>query len=333
MAYQIDHTLAILQSVMNAHSATLSQASAGPPPLVIANAVEPRADLAMRLLTHVEERFGLDINKAIAEKLLRILEPNDLPDLRAHVALLEQAPSDHSEWISLIERLTVHETYVMRDPDQLNLFGDLLPALIGQASRSHASTLRFWSIGCSSGEEAFTIAALVLRALLATGNAVENGDGITPLAPWKVEILGSDISPRALALANNARYETGPLSSFRNELQELGRLFPAAPKHSGSNSPVVRTAHPCLRSTVRFAPFNLLSDPLPSAGFHAICCRNVLVYFSARARRIAYTRLADVIRPGGYLLLGPTDTLETNREFETLWAPGAVIHRRRSSDA
>jgi chemotaxis protein methyltransferase CheR len=329
MAHQIDQTLAILRDVMNAHTAVLAGEPAPRPRPAVSSTADPRAALAMRLLTQIEERFGLDVNRTTAEKLVRVIEPIKQVDLPGYVGLLEQVPSDHREWILLMERFTVGETYFMRDPDQLEFFCRMLPPLVEQAARACAFTLRFWSIGCSSGEEAFTLAVLVLRVLCATGNAVERVEAITPRRPWKVEVLGSDLSRHALAQAQRATYETGPLSSFRAELGDLDRFFPAVVQGPGNGSTQLRTVHPCVRSMVEFRPFNLLSDPMPAGEFDAVLCRNVLVHFSNRARQIAHARLADAVRPGGLLLLGPTDRLAKNPDFETLWSPGAVIHQRR----
>ena len=332
MSHQIDRTLAILADVMNAHTRTLSRRGESPGPVVIPKLAEPRATLIKRVLNQLEERFGLDINKGLAEKLVRLLEPMEPSGLPAYVGTLERASSEDPEWISLVDRLIVGETYFLRDRDQLDFFCKTLGDLVTQAERARQFTLRFWSIGCASGEEAFTIAALALRVLWARGGATESSNAITLRDPWRIEVLGSDISRRALAQAQQAAYETGPLSSFRNELGDLERFFPVILGSATNGSRPMRTVHPCVRSLVQFRPFNLASDPLPNVEFDVVSCRNVLVYFSPRGRRLAQERLTGAVRPGGLLLLGPTDTLADDLAFETLWSTGAVIHRRRRRD-
>jgi chemotaxis protein methyltransferase CheR len=332
MSHQIDRTLAILQDVMNAHTLTLSRKAEVPGPVVIPSLAEPRATLIERVLSQLEERFGLDINRTLAEKLLRLLEPIGPADLPAYVDTLERTSSEHPEWISLVDRLIVGETYFLRDWDQLDFFCKKLGDLIMQAERARQFTLRFWSIGCASGEEAFTIAALALRVLAARGSATESENGIILRDPWRVEVLGCDISRRALVQAQQATYETGPLSSFRNALGDLDRFFPVVLQHGANGSRPMRTVHPCVRSVVQFRPFNLASDAVPNVAFDVVSCRNILVSFSPRARRIAQARLSGAVRPGGLLLLGPTDALADDLEFEALWSTGAVIHRRRRRD-
>ena len=124
-------------------------------------------------------------------------------------------------------------------------------------------------------------------------------------------------------------YDVGPLSSFRAESTPLLRYFPPVPKAGGQAARAVSAA---LAAAVHFERFNIMEDPMPAPPFDAVFCRNVLIYFSAPARRRAQQRLHEAVRPGGYLLLGPTDSLTDAQAFETLWASDAVIHRRRAGD-
>ena len=217
----------------------------------------------------------------------------------------------------------------MRDPEQLNFFASLLPGLLADAAADRRWRLRVWSVGCSSGEEAYTLAALAHEALLARGAAHADGQRIELEPPWRVEVLGCDISRPVLAVARAGIYQTGPLSSSNSN---WGR-FPAHAASVGTPEPALRSVHPCLRQAVRFERGNILTDPAPAGGFDAVVCRNVLVHFSPRARARALHTLQAAVRPGGYLLLGPTDALAKAAEYECLWAPGAVIQRRRPADA
>jgi chemotaxis protein methyltransferase CheR len=327
----LENTLAVLRDVMTAHKTAMSTGGTPAPAVALPSGAEPRADFAMRLLTEVEARYGLEINTLTADKLLRALAPLAPADLGPYVERMARLGPDDPQWQALIEQLTVDETYVMRDPEQLSFFATLLPGLIAAATAKRTWRLRFWSVGCASGEETYTIAALAHEALLAANLALERDGHIELRPPWRIEVLGSDISRRCLAKANAGSYETGPLSSFRGEPPELLRFFP--PAAVGAKGAVRRSAHSCLRAAVRFEAFNLVADPVAAAGFDAVICRNVLVHFSARGRALARERLETAVRPGGYLLLGPTDSLAGGAEFEALWAPGAVIQRRRGGDA
>ncbi len=323
MAHPIDTTLALLQDAMTAHRQALTRGPSAETPAELALPRDQRAQLVLRLLVGAEMRAGIDVSQAAAEKLLRAIAAIDIAELEAFVLRLEALPASHPEWLSLIEGLTVHETYVMRDPSQLQFFAAQLPSLIAEAAAAQTHLLRFWSVGCATGEEAYSIAALVYDALVASGHAIATETGMRLLSPWRIEILGSDISRPVLTQARGGVYDTGPLSSFRAESVVLLHHFPSLP-NAGS-----RGAASHLKAAVRFAHCNLMDDALPETPFDAVFCRNVLIYFSARARRQAQENLSRAVRPGGYLVLGPTDTLIDAEAFETLWAPDALIYQRR----
>lgn len=336
MAHSIDHMLATLQVVMSEHQEALAdhgmrQIRRCSPRL--ATQPDRRAALVFRLMSDVQRIAGIEISDTVAEKLTRVLGSVSVASLEGWVARLQDLPPDHPEWLSLIESLTVHETYLMRDRPQLEFFGmRVLPALIAEAEASGRRTLRLWSVGCASGEEAYSIAILTLEALHAAGKAIDSAEqGIVPLQPWRIDILGSDISRPALAQAAAGIYETGPLSAFRDIPAPLLRYFPRVPG-SGAIEPARRRARHDLRSIVRFERFNIVQDTPCGDTCDAVLCRNVLIYFGGEARLRAQTSLCRAVRPGGYLLLGPTDMLQQTEEYETMWGPSSVIYRRRSMD-
>jgi chemotaxis protein methyltransferase CheR len=316
---------------MSEHRRALAQGPSEPSAVAYAPPRDPRAQLILRLLVGVEKRAGIDVSQPTAEKLLRVFGAIELADLEAWVIRLEALPTGDPEWSSLIESLTVHETYVMRDSSQLELFAAQLPALIREAAAAKSGVLRFWSLGCATGEEAYSIAALALDAMVATGNALRTDKGTSLMPPWRIEVVGSDISRTVLEQARAGIYDTGPLSSFRSESTVLLHHFPPVASKN-QRDPIARSASSELKGTVRFEHFNIMNDAVPSTPFDAVFCRNVLIYFSVRARRQAQEKIVGVVRNGGYLLLGPTDTLINTEAFETLWASDAVIYRRRPSD-
>jgi chemotaxis protein methyltransferase CheR len=332
MPHPIEQTLALLEDAMSEHRRALAR---GPVSQSATDYTLPptrRTQLILRLLTGVENRAGIEVSQPTAEKLLRVFGAIELADLEAWIIRLEALPTSDPEWSSLIESLTVHETYVMRDPSQLELFAAQLPALIADAAAARSHVLRFWSVGCATGEEAYSIAALAFDAMLATGHAIRTESGTQLSPPWRIEVVGSDISRNVLKQARAGIYDTGPLSSFRSESAVLLHHFPLVP-NIALRGPAVRTASPELKAAVRFEQFNIMTDAIPASSFDAVFCRNVLIYLSARARRPAQEKISRAVRNGGYLLLGPTDTLIDAESFETLWASDAVIYRRRRSNA
>lgn len=322
--HPIDRTLAILKDVMSAHSAALAgkpESLAPAAPKKIADGPqERRSALAVRLMQGVERHAGLQFATALAEKLVTLVAPMSLGALDTWVLELEQLPPAAPEWRLLCESLTVHETYFLRDRPQLSLLASRLPEMIAEAE--DRKFLRCWSVGCATGEEAYSAAMLGLDALVSAGKAVELVERIQPAPPWRIEVLGSDLSELALRHAEAGRYGTGPLSSFRDLPPAYLRYFPRLPGHAG------RQVRQDLRAAVRFEAFNLAQDSLPADGFDVVLCRNVLIYLTDWARRRAVELLCRAVRPGGYLMLGATDSLEEVAGFETIWGADAVMHRR-----
>lgn len=169
---------------------------------------------------------------------------------------------------------------MFRASAQLDLFrGLVLPTLVAGAAGRPLSLV---SAGCATGEEAWTLAILGARA----GH------------PWRV--LGIDVSRPALEAAEAARYRLGPPDALREVRAEDRALLDIA---DGWFEPVA-----ALRPGVRFRRENLLHGGLAAASADAILCRNVLIYMTQDGRLAVLRHLAAALRPGGALLLGPTDS-------------------------
>jgi chemotaxis protein methyltransferase CheR len=188
---------------------------------------------------------------------------------------LDRADVDEPDWAALLDAVTVQETQFYRNAPQLDgLRAEILPGL-ARAGRP----LRLLSAGCATGEEAWTLGMLALDA------------GIT------AEVVGLDLCRTALAAAAAGIYQ-GPPDPLRNLPAEYRRwLACAAPVEPG----------PALRRMVRFRRANLLRLAEPAGHYDLVCCRNVLIYLTPAARAATLARLVAALRPGGALLLGPTD--------------------------
>jgi chemotaxis protein methyltransferase CheR len=183
----------------------------------------------------------------------------------------------------LIDEVTVQKTGFIRDRRQL----DAIAWASLAATRPRA--LRVWSVGCASGEEAYTLALLAAEAF-APG-------------PPPVEVLGTDISDAALATAAAGRYGERAMRAVDPALRE--RYF----DRQGDGSYLVGGR---LRRLVRFRRHNLARGPTPpsgESGFDLVICRNVLIYFDAALVTPAVDALQRALRPGGTLLLGHADAL------------------------
>jgi chemotaxis protein methyltransferase CheR len=204
-----------------------------------------------------------------------------------------------------IESITTNETYFFRDLPQLRSFErEVVPELhkIAEPKRS----LSVWSAGCSTGEEAYTIAILLARSHRFTG--------------WNVRVFGNDISRRVVQAARKGIYRG---ASFRALPPEFEPYFNKVPEGTAVD--------PSVRALCHFARFNLL-DAGSAAMFgrvDAIFCRNVLIYFDDEARRKVIESFYERLNPGGYLMLGHSDSLlQVTTAFELAHLSGDLAYRK-----
>jgi chemotaxis protein methyltransferase CheR len=177
------------------------------------------------------------------------------------------------------------ETYFFRDPAGLAAFAEeIVPERI--LALPPGGALEIWSAGCASGEEPYTLAMLLEEKGL--------------LGSREVRVRGTDLSPDAIRRANAALYGTHAL----RQTTEARRLRFFQPAEGGRFQ-----VKPAIRRLVELEVKALLDEPPAGRLFDVIVCRNVLIYFEEEARRRAAERFASRLKPGGYLLLGPSDAL------------------------
>jgi chemotaxis protein methyltransferase CheR len=187
----------------------------------------------------------------------------------------------------LIDEVTIQETAFVRDRAQFDEIGwhGLLEADVAAGSR----TIRVWSAGCASGEEAYTLALLAAEAF-APG-------------PPPVDVLGTDVSGAALAAATAGRYGERAVRGLEPALRE---------RYLDRQADGGYLVGHRLRALVRFRRHNLVRDPVPPLGeshFDLIVCRNVLIYFDAPTIAQVIESLERSLRRGGTLVLGAADAL------------------------
>jgi chemotaxis protein methyltransferase CheR len=266
------------------------------------------ASMVERLAGAVSQRVGLrrgDLIRKIAACLAKVAEADRLE----YVERLIASSSGDRAWADFVERMLVHETYFFRHPAQLELLRDkVLPLLDAQRRQDGRGALVVWNAGCSTGEEAWTVALLATEA--------RGGAGV-PLS-----ILATDLSEAALGAARNGVYDRlHGLDSFRAIPSWAMRHFTNG--HDGRAWSVPAA----LRRGVRFLRHNLL-DPPPVGDADLVLCRNTLIYFDETANCRAQDNLAAALRPGGVLVLGSADTLRGRDAFEPIETPAATVHRK-----
>jgi chemotaxis protein methyltransferase CheR len=230
--------------------------------------------------------FDDDSRYLLEKRLSRRVRTLHFSNFREYYRYLLYHKNREEELTSIIDIITVNETYFFREQNQLKTFSEeILPEL--KDINKDKKRLKVWSAGCSTGEEPYTIAILVL----------EKGY----FHNWNIEIFGSDINQRVLQAARSGIYRK---NSFRaTEPYFLRKYFREEDNLSRISDNV--------KQYVNFSHLNLL-DPFKVklvGTVDVIFCRNVLIYFDYPSRKkvinMFYERLAD----GGYLLLGHAESL------------------------
>lgn len=212
-----------------------------------------------------------------------------------------------AELQTVINALTVNETYFYREPHQFrNLVQWILPEVV--AHKRSGDRLRFWVIPCSTGEEVYSIAIYLLEHW-------------PDLDRWDVELTASDIDTEALAIAQQGLYS-------HRAVQQLPRAI--LHKYFEETAEGYRIT-PTLREVVRFTRVNLCHpvDTKRYRGFDVIFCRNLLIYFDEVSRKVAATHLYDALNPGGYVCLGSAETLgSVLARYRTRRLPDGVVYQK-----
>lgn len=265
------------------------------------------ADFAT-LAALIHRETGIVIGEAkrsmLISRLARRLRELRLQDFAAYTDLLA-SPEGEDERSALISAITTNVTGFFREPHHFDTLARLAPDLLARAKAG--GRVRLWSAGCSTGQEACSIAATLL-------------DAAPDIARHDVLILATDIDPKVIEQARSGRYER----------RLLGEAPPLALRRFAEDGPVpgqIRIV-PALHDMIRFEVLNLLG-PWPFQGsFDVIFCRNVLIYFDAETRCRLLQRLAARLRAEGTLFLGHSERLDG--ALEPYFAPMGWTEYRRT---
>jgi chemotaxis protein methyltransferase CheR len=186
----------------------------------------------------------------------------------------------------VVDAMTTNETSFFRDRHPFDAMKKvLLPGLVERrAAQRH---LRIWSAACSTGQEAYSL-AMMLR------------DDFPLLAAWRIEIIGTDISPSAVARARDGAYSTFEVQRGL-PIQLLIRHFDQAGEQW--------RIKPGLRRMADFREFNLLSELAPLGQFDIILCRNVLIYFDIPTKTRVLQAMHRRLARDGALILGGAESV------------------------
>jgi chemotaxis methyl-accepting protein methylase len=258
-------------------------------------------DIVAAIAQRLAEHAGLELPAWVvdARATLRIALCGCSPD--DYVALIDSGRGA-TELAELIEAVRVGESRLFRHRSQIDVLTEVVaPALRARGQR----TVRVWSAGCAAGEEPYTLAIVLTCAL----------------PDCAISIIATDVSADALAQAEAARYPRAALHHVPDEYRD--RFV--------DDGDVVRVA-PDIAALVRFERANLLDGDAPR-GCDLVWCRNVLIYFTADARRRVIDRLVGATAPGGFVFVGYSESLRDVPELERVRTNDAVYYVRRGRDA
>ena len=236
----------------------------------------------------LKERSGLmlsaDKQYLVESRLMPVAQRNRIASLSELAARL-RAGTDEALIAQVVEAMTTNETFFFRDRIPFEHFRSfILPALM--AARERYKRIRIWCAAASTGQEPYSLA----MAIKEMGSALDN---------FRIEIVATDLSHDVLAKAEAGIYsqfevQRGlPIQLLLKYFTQHGDLWQIAPE---------------IRAMVQYRPFNLLSDFSRLGVFDLVICRNVLIYFDQPTKSDVLDRLARVVAPDGFLILGAAET-------------------------
>lgn len=250
--------------------------------------------LLQRIFTQLHARTQRDFSRykpsTILRRIARRMQLSYLEDLPAY---LEKLGQDPKEVCALADDLLVTVTHFFRDPEVFEkLKEEIIPALF--EGKSPDDPIRVWSVGCATGEEAYSLAILLAEE-------AARQDAYMP-----VQIFGSDLHEKSLSKAREGFY-AGDIEADVSA-ERLQRFFR---KENGGYR--IRRE---IRELVVFAPHNLLADP-PFSRLDLVSSRNLLIYLQREVQADVIDLFHYALRPEGWLLLGSAETIDAPELFRT----------------
>lgn len=242
-----------------------------------------------RLASVLERASGIALSQEkramVTARLTRRARDRGFSNVESYANTFERFGEKELEFV--IDALTTHHTYFFRESEHFDALTKQIGPAILDATRG-ARPLRMLSVACSTGEEP-TSAAMVLDALVRSRGRGE-----------KFEVVGIDVSHHAVQRARRAIYDA-------ESARDIPADFRARHLERSVQRPHLMRVADGLRASMKYQVGNLLSLDVPAADI--VFCRNVLIYFSDEQRKRAVQQLWKALRPGGYLVLGLTESL------------------------
>jgi len=250
----------------------------------------------------------------LKDRCSRRLEALKTDSLQVYFDMLTAGPDREAEIRSLLNEMTVGETCFFRSPPQLHALRKImLPKIMAAKAKLSFTRLKIWSAGCSTGEEPYTLAMIMLE------------DSETFLKGWKWEIIATDLNDRSIAKCKEGIYDSYAVRNTEQYFREKyfrpqGQKFVLAQE---------------VKERVTFSRLNLNDESkmLFMRGNDIIFCANVLIYFDGASKRRTVRHFYNNLLAGGYLFLGQSESLYgVSDEFHLVHFPGATAYLRPSME-
>lgn len=236
--------------------------------------------------------WGEDKKYLLYARVQRILQTNQLENFQSYYDYIEQS-KNKKELQDLYNAVTTTKSGFFREKQHFKFLRENVFPEMKKYKNNRYSKLRFWSAGCSSGEETYTLA---MEAHDFFGTAMISNGGL--------RILGSDVNTGVLELATNGSYSEEQIITIPDSLKK--RFF--IPMPVGNNN-TQRKINREVQKIIQFRQFNLMAEDYPIATkFQLIFCRNLLYYLHPDKREYLLKKLVDHLETGGWLVLGITET-------------------------
>jgi chemotaxis protein methyltransferase CheR len=237
----------------------------------------------------LKERSGLTLSAdkqyLVESRLLPVARKAGADGLAGLVQKLK-SPGAERLIVEVVEAMTTNESFFFRDKIPFDHFrAAIMPALLGARAKEHH--IRIWCAAASTGQEPYSL-AICLKEMA------------SQIAGWRIDILGTDLSTEVLEKAKAGIYsqfevQRGlPIQMLVKYFTQLGDTWQISPE---------------LRAMVQYKPLNLLHNFSQLGAFDAVFCRNVLIYFDQETKIDVFDRLAKVMQPDGFLVLGAAETV------------------------
>jgi chemotaxis protein methyltransferase CheR len=251
------------------------------------------SDQLQKLIPHIYQKLGLHFDEKkiyfLKTRVARRMAALQIERAQDYVFKISYADPEGLEMQALANLITTNETYMFREYEQLQAFANhCLPEVLSAKQARGDRTLRIWCAGCSSGEEAYTL-AMIVQEVFPQANT------------WKCEIVATDIDENMLRHVKAARYGARAVGEvpdeYRNKyLTSVGDEWVVRSRTAA----LVKTEHLNLHDRVAMRKMR---------GFDFVFCRNVLIYFDDLSRKAVVDHFYNALNAGGYIFLGHSESV------------------------